>query len=107
MKYFVIAAILILCVAEHSNQLQAGLLDDVVSVPRRVMAVPRRIVNVELNRLTYPIIDMSRTIPAPHEVATFPSLRRGQVLAYPVNLVRYVVRVHPGVRTVRHNLGSR
>jgi hypothetical protein len=100
MKRFVIATTVMLCAAAQLSQLQAGLLDS-------VMSVPRRIVNVELNRLTYPVIDMSHTMPAANEVAAFPLRRRGQVLAYPVDLVRYVVSVHPAARTVRHNLGSR
>ena len=100
MKRFVIATTVILCAAAQSSQLQAGLLDDVLSIPRRI-------VNVELNRLTSPLIDMSHTMPARHEVAAFPLRRRGQVVTYPVDLVRYVVSVHPAVRTVRQNLGSR
>ena len=100
MKRFVIATIVMLCAAAQLSQLQAGLLDDVLSVPRRI-------VNVELNQLTYPVIDMSHTMPARHEVAAFPLRRRGQVMTYPFDLVRYAVSVYPTVRTVRHNLGSR
>jgi hypothetical protein len=100
MKRFVIATTVILCAAAQSSQLQAGLLDDVLSIPRRI-------VNVELNRLTYPAIDMSHTMPSANDVAAFPLRRRGQVVTYPVDLVRYVVSVHPAVRTVRQNLGSR
>ena len=100
MKRFVIAMMVMLCGAGQSSQLQAGLLDN-------VMSVPRRIVNVELNRMTSPLIDMSHTMPARHEVAAFPLRRRGQVVTYPVDLVRYAVSVHPAVRTVRQNLGIR
>lgn len=99
-KRFVIAMLVMLCGAGLSNQLQAGLLDD-------PMSVPRRIVNVELNQLTYPVIDMSHTMPARHEVTAFPFPRHGLVMNYPVDLVRYAVSVHPAVRTVRHNLDSR
>jgi hypothetical protein len=107
MKRFVVATIVMLCAVAQSNHLQAGLLDDVLSVPRRVMSVPRRIVNVELNRLTYPVIDMSHTMPARHEIAAFPSRRRGQMVTYPLDMLRYVVRVHPAARIMRQNLGSR
>lgn len=107
MKRFVTATIVMLCSIGQSSQLQAGLLDNAMSIHQRVMSIPRRVVNVELNRLTHPVIDMSQTMPAQHEVAAFPWRRRGQVLTYPIDLVRYAMSVHPAVRTVRHNLGSR
>ena len=68
------------------------------------MSVPRRLVNVELNRVTSPVLDLSRAIPAADEVRPIPVPRRGQIFAYPVDVVRFGLRFHPAARILRTNL---
>ena len=107
MKRFMIAAAVTLCVAAQSCSLQAGLLDDVFQAGplKDVMSIPRQVVNVELNRLTFPLIDLSRAMPSPDELNTVPMPRPNQVLGYPVELVNYGLSVYPPVRVLRQNLG--
>ena len=81
-----IAALLISAVS--SSNAQADLLDD-------VMEVPRVIVNDGVDQIV-PIIDLSETIPSGDDVRAFPSPRRGRLIQYPFQLLRYGLNLYPG-----------
>jgi hypothetical protein len=44
-------------------------------------------------------------LPSREEIAAVPVPEQGRVLAYPGDVVRYGLTVHPGARTVRRVLG--
>ena len=97
MKFiFATAAIVVLSTFTDSTAAKAGLLDDVMSVPRAV-------VNVRLNRIAGPMIDLSQTIPSAHDLRAFPRPKRNRVLRSPVEFIRYGMNIYPGTRTLRHN----
>ena len=106
MKRFMMITAAMLCVSTQCSSLQAGLLDDVMRMRplQKVMSVPRHLVNVELNRLTSPVLNLSLAIPAADEVTPIPMPRRGRIVAYPLDLVQFGLRVHPAARILRTNL---
>lgn len=44
-------------------------------------------------------------LPSPAEISAVPVPERGRVLAYPVDVVRYGLTIHPGARIVRRMTG--
>jgi hypothetical protein len=68
-----------------------------------VLSVPRAVVNDGLDQVTNPVIDLSETIPSSRDVRSFPAPRRGKVIEYPVQILRYGMNLHPGTRTARQN----
>lgn len=107
MKRFMMITAAMLCASTQCSSLQAGLLDDVIRIGplQEVMSVPRQLVNVELNRVTSPVLDLSQAIPTADEVTPIPMPRRGQIVAYPLDVVQFGLRVHPAARILRTNLG--
>ena len=107
MKRFMMITAAMLCASTPCFSLQAGLLDDVIRMGplHEVMSVPRQLVNVELNRITSPVLDLSRAIPTAAEVTPISIPRRDRIVAYPLDVVRFGLRVHPASRILRTNLG--
>ena len=107
MKRFMMITAAVLCASTPRCSLQAGMLDDVIRMRplQEVMSVPRQLVNVELNRVTRPVLDLSRAIPTADEVTPIPMPRRDQIVAYPLDVVQFGVRVYPAVRVLGTNLG--
>lgn len=56
---------------------------------------------IRFNRLPTP----TTILPSREEISAVPTPQQGRVLAYPVDVVRYGLTVHPGARIVRGLIG--
>ena len=68
-----------------------------------VLSVPRAVVNDGLDTVVGPGIDLSQTIPSGRDVRAIPTPRRGRLIGYPFQLIRYGLNLYPGSRTARQN----
>ncbi len=50
-----------------------------------------------------PLVDVSTAVPTTPEILAVPVPRRGELRAYPGNVLRYGLNVHPGARIARQN----
>ena len=78
-------------IALSSSQLQAGILDDLIAAPVRIVddAVPT--------------LDLSTAIPTTNEISQVPAPQPANLLNYPVQVFHYGWSLHPTSRVSRHN----